>query len=89
MQIEGLDVQRRAKINECVRISEKENERFVSLYQLTPRVKTATEFEHSYQKLCPKTYVKKKFAAEEPSQEKIRTILKEEAQHEVKASIFN
>lgn len=88
MQIEGFDVQRRAKINECVRISEEENECFVSLYQLTPRVKTATEFEHNYQKLCPETYVKKKFATEEPSQEKIRTILEEEAQHEVKASIF-
>ena len=70
MQIEGFDIQRRAKINECVRISEEENERFVSLYQLTPRVKTATEFEHNYQKLCPETYVKKEFATEEPSQEK-------------------
>lgn len=87
-QVAALDVQRREKIDEMVRDSEAENERFINIYKLSSIVDSVSTFEARLAELSPSKYETIEFDVPAPTEESIKEILLKEAETEVKGLFF-
>ena len=83
-QIAQLEEQRKDRIDEMVKDAELENERFINISALTPAVEPLEAFEERFKGLVPAKYEYQKFTVPEPTEEKIRGFLRQEAEENVK-----
>ena len=88
IQVEELDRQRRQKIDEMVRDSEAENQRFINIFELSAEVDSITSFQARLNSLEPVEYTQSEFDAPTPTIDTIKSILTKEAETTVKGSIF-
>lgn len=87
-QIAILEEKRKERIDDLVREAEEENNRFLNIYQLTPKVETLQDFERRYQSLRPDEYIVKTFDKPAPSEASIMWAVTQEAEEKVTGSIF-
>ena len=87
-QVAEMDRQRRQKIDEMVRDSEAENQRFINIFELSAVVDSAVIFQNRLSSLKPAEYIRAEFDAPAPTLESIKGILTKEAETAVKGSIF-
>lgn len=87
-QVANLNRQRIKNIEEYYANSTAENERFINIYRLAPRVNSAADFTSLLQKIIPEQYEEKKFEIPVPTEESIKSLLVSEAEQTVNGSIF-
>lgn len=87
-QVAELDIQRKQKIDEMVRDSEAENERFINIYELSAIVDSFSNFQNRLSNLKPTEYIQSEFDVPAPTIETIKSFLIKEAETVVKGSIF-
>ena len=87
-QVANLDRQRIKNIEEYYANSMAENERFINIYRLAPRVNSVADFTSLLQKIIPEQYEEKKFEIPAPTEESIKSLLVSEAEQTVNGSIF-
>ena len=88
VQVAQLDSQRREKIDEMIRDSEEENERFINIYELAAVVDPLSRFQMRFSNLKPVEYEETEFEVPAPVKDDIRTFLTKETESTVKGSIF-
>ena len=82
-QIAILEEKRKERIDDLVREAEEENNRFLNIYQLTPKVETLQDFERRYQSLRPDEYIVKTVDKPAPSEASIMWAVTQEAEEKV------
>ncbi len=87
-QVAQLDAQRKEKIEEMIRDSEEENERFINIYELSTIVDPLSRFQSRLNNLKPVEYEEAEFELPAPVKDDIRMFLAKEAEETVKGSIF-
>lgn len=87
-QVVALDAQRREMIDEMVRDSEAENERFINIYKLSSIVDCLADFQTRLKGLKPAKYEITEYDVPAPTEASIRESLVKEAETEVKGSFF-
>lgn len=87
-QVVELDRQRRQKIDEMVRDSEAENQRFINIFELSAVVDPILHFQNRLNTLKPAEYICAEFDAPAPTLDAIKAVLTTEAETAVKGSIF-
>ncbi|MBO4910130.1 MAG: DUF4236 domain-containing protein [Lachnospiraceae bacterium] len=84
-----LDIERRNKIDEMVKASEEENDRFINIYKLSPVVDSKEDFDNSLNTMKPEVYIPPQFMLPMPTEQDVRDQLTQEAQDSITGSIFS
>ncbi len=88
LQKQQLEEQRREKIDEIIKSSEEENEKFINIYKLSSVVDSKEDFEYRYNALKPNVYVPAQFMLPMPTEQSVKELLFQEAQNTITGSIF-
>lgn len=83
-EVESLNIQRMKKIDEMVKQSQEELDRYINIYKLTPTVRDKSQFEKEIERLKPKIYTIAQYSKPKPEERIIRQELKEEAKNTIK-----
>lgn len=84
MQKEHLETQRRQKIDEIIKNSAVENEKFIDIYKQSATVRTKEKFLQDLEKLHIKEFIPEEYLVPKPNRAMIRSDLENEAQRNVK-----
>lgn len=83
-EVESLNIQRMKKIDELVKQSQEELDKYINIYKLTPTVRDITQFEKEIERLKPKKYIITEYSKVKPDEESARQELEIEAKDNIK-----
>ena len=89
LQIQNLEQQRQHMLENGYNEAKAENNKFVEIYKLSPKVDKIENYQEILNNLRPPVYVRKEYDIPQPTEESVKELLKLEAKEKVKGNIFS